>query len=98
VIFVARPHIVHVVIYLLAMGTTGMKKSEKNVLMRVTVWAAGIWQSPHTAKIRTSRYALRFIPKMIGITPPLRVRLEAHDSSLFVPRPRPRVASNMGAS
>ena len=54
-IFVARPHIVHVVIYLLEMGMIGTKKSEKNVRIRVTVCAAGVWHKPHTAKIRTSR-------------------------------------------
>ena len=69
-ILVDRPHIVHVVIYLLVMGMRGMKKTEKNVRTRVTVCAAGVWQSPHMAKIRTSRYAFRFIPKMIGTAPP----------------------------
>ena len=69
-ILVARPHIVHVVIYLLEMGITGTKKSENHVRIRLTVCAAGVWHNPHTAKIRTSKYPLRLIPKMIGIAPP----------------------------
>jgi hypothetical protein len=70
VILVERPHIVHVVIYLLAMGMIGTKNTEKNVRVRMTVCAAGEWQSPQRAKILVRRYCFRLIPKMTSITRP----------------------------
>ena len=49
------PHIVHVVRYRLARGITGTKNRLKKVRTRTTAWAAGVWQSPHTAKTVAKR-------------------------------------------
>ncbi len=44
------PHSVQVDRYLVPTGMIGRKKSVKNVLIRTTACAAGLWQIPHMAK------------------------------------------------
>jgi hypothetical protein len=62
-----RPHNVHVVVYFVPIGSTGMKKSVKNLRRRVTAWAAGVWQKLHMVKMTANRDALRLNPKMINM-------------------------------
>jgi hypothetical protein len=44
------PHRAQVVRYLVPMGMTGTKNSEKEVRIRVTTCAAGLWQKSQSAK------------------------------------------------
>ena len=46
---------VQVDLYLVPTGMSGMKKSVKNVLIRTTACAAGVWQIPHMAKTLANR-------------------------------------------
>jgi hypothetical protein len=70
VIFVAAPHSVHVVMYLLPRGMTGMKKSVKNDRIRVTAWAAGVWHLEQSWSTMASRWALRLNPNKMNIPVP----------------------------
>jgi hypothetical protein len=69
-----RPHKVQVVVYFVPIGSTGMKKSVKNLRSRVIAWAAGVWQKLHMVKMMANREAMRLNPKMINMprTPPER--------------------------